>query len=344
MEVAIIGAGVASAGAALALDGHRPDATVTVLEQSGRIGGRAATRQRNGRTYDYGANYLKGADERVNRLITDEIDAGGLVTIDEPIYAFDQEGTISEGRPTTETMWTYSDGIAELARRLFAETPASVSLDTRIERIRRSGARWHLTDASGGEWGPFDVVLCTPPAPETAALLGDAEWESPARGRLATAAESAPYRHIWSGVLGYEIELERPYYALVNTDKRHDVGWLSREECKPGHVPDGESVLIVQANDAWSERHRERDPDESLSNLARIVADLLEDARLEEPAWTDHHYWRYAQPEHPIESDSPLADEAAGFYCLGDWVAGQARLHAALRNGLATGRQVADTG
>jgi len=34
--------------------------------------------------------------------------------------------------------------------------------------------------------------------------------------------------------------------------------------------------------------------------------------------------------------------ERAGLYCLGDWVAGEGRIHAALRSGLTVGERVAD--
>ncbi|MFC6737651.1 NAD/FAD-dependent oxidoreductase, partial [Halolamina salina] len=35
------------------------------------------------------------------------------------------------------------------------------------------------------------------------------------------------------------------------------------------------------------------------------------------------------------------AAEAEGLYCTGDWVAGEARLHAALENGLEVGERIA---
>ena len=36
------------------------------------------------------------------------------------------------------------------------------------------------------------------------------------------------------------------------------------------------------------------------------------------------------------------AAEADGLYCVGDWVAGEPRLHAALANGLDAGDRIAD--
>ena len=340
MEIGIIGAGAASAAASYVLDGAVPDATITVLEKSGGVCGRAATRRSGGRYYDYGANYLKDDDQRVVDLVTETLDTTGMASIDEPVYVFDKTGTVSEGRDEQEQKWTYREGLTEIAKRLFDRTDATVERRTRVETIERTGDSWQLHDTDGQSWGPFDVLLCNPPAPQTAELLANAEWDAEIRERLVEAVEAVPYRSVWTAVLGYEFELDRPYYAVVNTDKEHDVGWVSREECKPGHVPDGESLLIVQANHEWSVEHYDEPPAENVAELADQTAHILGDDRLAAPAWTDHQGWRYALPEGAVAS-GPL-DSAAeyGLYCVGDWIPGEGRLHAALRNGLDTGERI----
>ncbi|MFC6720412.1 FAD-dependent oxidoreductase [Halobacteriaceae archaeon SHR40] len=340
MEIGIIGAGAASAAASYVLDGAVPEATITVLEKSGGVCGRAATRRNGGRYYDYGANYLKDDDQRVVDLVTETLDTTGMASIDEPVYVFDKTGTVSEGRDEQEQKWTYREGLTQIAKRLFDRTDATVERRTRVETIERTGDSWQLHDTDGQSWGPFDVLLCNPPAPQTAELLANAEWDAEIRERLVEAVEAVPYRSVWTAVLGYEFELDRPYYAVVNTDKEHDVGWVSREECKPGHVPDGESLLIVQANHEWSVEHYDEPPAENVAELADQTAHILGDDRLAAPAWTDHQGWRYALPEGEVAS-GPL-DSAAeyGLYCVGDWIPGEGRLHAALRNGLDTGERI----
>ncbi|GAB7019659.1 NAD(P)/FAD-dependent oxidoreductase [Halostagnicola bangensis] len=343
MEIGIIGAGAASAAAAYAIQQEAPNAQCTVLEKSGGVCGRAATRRADGRYYDYGANYLKDDDERVISLVTEQLETDGLTSVSGPIHVFDEDGTVSEGRAETERKLTYRTGITQLAKRLFGATDATVHRNTRIMAIRRDGEQWNLTDADGDRWGPYDRLLCNPPAPQTANLLREADWESERRDALLEAAQAVDYRTILTAVLGFEFELEVPYYALVNTDKHHEIGWIAREECKPGHVPDGESVLIVQANDSWSVERDDDDPTETVAELARLTADVVGDDRLEEPVWTDYHGWRYAQPERGVDRNAVESAEREGLYCLGDWVAGEGRLHAALRNGLETGERVANS-
>lgn len=339
MDVGIIGAGAAASAAAHVVD-STTDAEVTVLEKSGGLCGRAATRRRGEITYDYGANYFKDDDERVVDLVTETLDPDGLVDIDEPIYVFDEEGSVSEGRDSDGRKLTYRQGLTQVAKRLLGRTDATVHRNTRVEQIERDGTVWRLTDTDGNEWGPFDILLCNPPAPQTETLLREADWEDPAREELVDAVADVEYRNVWTAVLGYEFELERPYYALVNPAKSLDVDWLAREECKPGHVPAGNSVLVVQANSEWSVEHYDDPPAENIETLAGVTADIVGDERLAEPDWTDHQGWRHALPKNGLSEGPRRTAEESGLYVLGDWVPGEARLHAAIRNGIDTGERL----
>ena len=342
-HVGIVGAGAGAAAAAFVIDGAVPDADVTVLEKSGGLCGRAATRRHGDLTYDYGANYLKSDDDRVVELITETLDDEGLVDVTEPVYTFDADGAVSPGRDADEHKWSYRRGLTQIAKRLFSRTDATVHRRTRVETIRRVGPEntWELDDADGETHGPFDVLLLNPPAPQTAELLRTAEWDDPLRETLVEAVGEVEYGSVWTAVLRYPFELDVPYYALVNTDKEHAVGWISREECKAGHVPDGETLLVVQANDAWSVAHYDDDPAENVAALADHAAEIVGDDRLAEPAWTDHQGWRYAQPEGGVDRGPIDSARDAGLYLLGDWVAGEGRLHAAIANGLDVGERVA---
>ncbi|WP_302082044.1 NAD(P)/FAD-dependent oxidoreductase [Salinibaculum rarum] len=339
-DIGFVGAGAATAAASFVLDGALPDANITVLEKSRGVCGRAATRRRDGIRYDYGANYVKSDDERVVDLLTERLDTEGLVDVTEPIYTFDSSGTVSAGRDADEHKWSYERGLTQIAKRLFARTDATVEHETRVETVTRADDAWTVTDTDGKQWGPFDVLVLNPPAPQTAQLLADAEWDDPLRSDLAGAVGDVDYRTIYTAVLHYPFELDVPYYALVNTDKEHDVGWVAREECKGGHVPDGESLLIVQAGHEWSVAHYDDSPADNVAALAEMTVDIVGDDRLSDPDWTDHQGWRYALPEAGAPTGLLQSAERENLYFLGDWVAGEARLHAALRNGLDTGERI----
>lgn len=340
-HVGVVGAGAGSAALCYLLDSTVPDVEITVLEKSGGVCGRAATRRRSAITYDYGANYIKSDDKRVNELLTETLDAGGLVNIEEPIYVFEQDEEVSEGRSNDASRWSYETGLTRCAKQLFGQTDVQVHQNTRVAYPRYRDDTWTLVDTQSNEWGPFDYVVFNPPAPQTSELLSEADWDSPLRDELVDAIDAVPYRSLWSAVLHYPYRIEKPYYALVNTDKEHDIGWISREECKSGHVPADESVLIVQASPEWSERNENRSPEKNNTRLAAMTAEIMNDERLSDPDWTDHQFWRYALPDRGVNTGPVQSAQDVGLYCVGDWVAGEARVHAALRNGLDVGERIA---
>jgi hypothetical protein len=336
--IGVIGAGAAAAAATYVIDDRLPDAEVRVLEKSRGVCGRAAARRRDGIVYDYGANFLKDPGGPVGTLVREHL-SDRLVEVQGPIWTFDAEGRVREGPDAAERRWTYQDGITRLAKHLFGATDAAVGRETRVAEVRHDGD-WRLTDADGAVHGPFDALLVTPPAPQTADLLSDTGL--PAVDRLGTAAGAVGYQTGWTAVLGYDFALDVPYYALANADDGHEVGWIGREECKPGHVPEGTSVLIVQANPDWAAERYDAPPPDNVDALARHAAAIVDDRRLLAPDWTDHQGWRYALATEGVDDAARRAAAEAGVFSAGDWVAGEGRLDAALRSGLKTGEALAD--
>jgi renalase len=331
--LAVVGAGAAGAAAAYRL--RDADRDVVVFEKSRGVTGRAATRRRDGCRYDHGANYVKPGDGSVEALLA-ALGEDGRHDIDAPVWTFDGEGTVEPGRDSDDAKWTWEAGITQLGKRLLARADATVHTETRIDALARDAdGAWTLDDTDGETYGPFADVLLTPPAPQTAALLDATDWADDRLAAARTAVDAVPFGSIVTVVLHYPFELDREWYALVNTDDAHDVGWLSREACKPGHVPDGECVLVVQMAPDWSRAHYDDAPTEQTTVAAREAAALLGDDRLENPDWTDTQGWRYALPDGSVDSDAVAAVADAGLHFAGDWVVGEGRVHAAVSSGFA---------
>lgn len=347
-RVAIIGAGVAGAGVAHALQqANTPDSvSISVFEKTSTLGGRTATHRSHGCVYDPGANYVKSDDPIISELITETLATDGLIDVTAPVWTFDGAGTISEGDDRDEHKWTYEGGIAQLATRLFAradETGSvslSVSRETPVDTISSENGQWSLTDESGDDFGTFDILVLTPPAPQSAALIEGMQWEADLRGELHTAVDAVEFRAIHSVAAHYPFEIDVPYYALVNTDREHEIGWVSREECKPGHVPDGECLLVVQMAPDWSAERIDDSPGSVAHNAVELTADLFDDDRLSTPDWTDTRRWRNALPDTGLTGDVRKRGERNDLYLAGDWVTGDGRAHLALKNGLAVGKRI----
>ncbi|MFC4448651.1 NAD(P)/FAD-dependent oxidoreductase [Halorussus aquaticus] len=345
-RIAVVGAGVAGLGVAYAL--RETDAEVTVFERRESVGGRAATRRRDDCVYDVGANYCKDDDERVTGLLAGEL-ADGLVETEGPVWTFDADGEISEGRGDDAPKWTYREGLAALGDRLREASGATVRTGTEVAALARESAAtgsesdgWRVETDSGDELAADGLVL-TPPAPTTAYLLDRADWNDPLRGDLVDAAADVPYRTLLSVALHYPYRADLPYYALVNADKDHDLGWVSREECKPGHVPGGESLLVVQPSPEWSRNRYDDADDEIAVAAADRVAELLDDPDRYQFDWADVVRWRDALPDSGADRATLDRGADADLFFAGDWVVGEGRVHAALRSGLETGERIAET-
>ncbi|ESP87451.1 NAD(P)/FAD-dependent oxidoreductase [Candidatus Halobonum tyrrellensis] len=344
-HIGIVGAGMAGAGAADALSAAGVD--VTILEKSRGVGGRAATRRRNNCRYDHGANYVKGDDDGRTSGLVHELGEAGLVELADPVWTFGGDGEITASERDAETKYTWEAGITQFAKRLLARTDAEVRTSVRVASLAR-GDGWTATDETGDEHGPFDAVLLTPPAPQTADLLESTDWrggwEEGALESLREAADAVPYRTIRTVVLNYGFELDVPWYGAVNTDDDHPVGWLSREECKPGHVPDGQTLLVAQMSPDWSVDHYDDDLADAADAAAARVATLVGDDRLREYDWADDQGWRYALPDEAADPSERAIERAreAGLFLAGDWVAGDGRVHEAVWNGVSVGEAMAD--
>jgi hypothetical protein len=338
-NVGIVGAGVAGVGAAYAL--RDADVDVQILEKSRGVSGRAATRRRNDCVYDHGANYVKDPDPRTEALVPD-LGTEGLVDVEEPVWTFDAAGDVREGYEEEAHKWTWTEGMTQLGKRVLARTDAEVRTQTRVTDVSRSGEAWTLTDAEGTDHGPFDYLVVTPPAPQTATLLRAAEGGDDRLPTVADAADRVTYRTVRTVVLHYPFRESYPWYGLVNADKEHAVGWLSREECKEGHVPDGESLLVVQMSPEWSTERYDEPLDAAAPDVAARVSDLLSDDRYDDYDWADDQKWRLALPNGGADREAVRAAEDAGLYVAGDWVAGEGRVHSALWNGYDVGERVAD--
>ncbi|WP_207587333.1 FAD-dependent oxidoreductase [Halomontanus rarus] len=368
-RVAVVGAGVAGAGVASALGESALE--VTVLERDDVAGGRTATHRRDGCRYDIGANYLSDGSERVSELVR-TLDDGDLVDIGASVWTFDADGRISPGDEARadDHRWTFEGGLATLPRRLLERSGATVRTGCSVTSLEYASdeGRW-IVDLGGEETNAAaenldaDAVVLTPPGPATASILeasvdGSEESESqpqstfqsqPQFQALAEAARSTPYRSVHSFALHYPFDLERPFYALVNTDREHPVGWVAREGEKRGHVPEGETLLIAQMASDWSVTHRSTAAADAASEAAARVAALLEDDRLADPDWTDLVEWRDALPDTDPDADADAETtgtdrfrgaELAGLFVASDCTHGRGRIHAALERGLAVGDRI----
>ena len=336
--IAIIGAGMSGLAAAHTLQDMGQ--TVTLFEQTGEVGGRATTQRREGYIYDSGAQYIKPGPVSTP-LVTERFALPDLIDIVKPVWIFDQRGTIQEGDPlqNAEAKWSYRSGLIALARRM------TQGLDTRlhtpIARVQHTTQGWQLFSQANQPSGPFDRLLITMPAPQAADLITASTLPDDLQERIVDLLRVVRYNPIISVMLGYTpAPRERPYYALVNTDKAHPISWLAWEHEKSSNrAPEGSGLLIAQMAPAYSRQHHNTADEEVIHDTISHVFDLLQEP-LHMPVFTAIRRWPLALPAQTADADALNALTLPfGLAFCGDSFTG-GRVHLALEHGVTVAKQL----
>ncbi|RRR69747.1 MAG: FAD-dependent oxidoreductase [Candidatus Viridilinea halotolerans] len=344
ISIAIVGAGVAglAAGRALTQAGH----TVSIFEKSRGVGGRLATRRVGDFCIDHGAQLIKAPSASLLALVQE---SGSAYELNAPVWTFDGMGRVVPGDPgmNTETKWVWQHGNNAFAQ--YMAQGLNVSLERSVAALLRVGEGYEVVDTSGERVGPFEVVLLTAPAPQSAAVLAASDIDPDVRSELLAALQPARYRPCISLALAYPQRPTPPWYALVNTDRLHPITWLACEHAKPGRTPEGYGLMLAQMAPAWSQTHWEALAKETYDQESLIPAPVADvhtyicgmlDVDLEPPLWVDIHRWRYAL----ADTSCGVAASAgrAGIFVAGDMELGQGRAHLAISSGWAAARRIGD--
>jgi predicted NAD/FAD-dependent oxidoreductase len=314
---------------------------VTIFEKSKGFGGRAATRKQAGFIYDHGTQYIRqGAPESIS-LITKRFLLPDLINISKPVWIFDGSGQIQEGDPqqNAEPKWSYRSGLTALAKRM-AEG-LNIHLQIQIQQVEQSQHGWELIAANGARFTGFDKLLITIPATQASELIQASPLENGLHNVLCAYLDRASYNPLISVILGYRPRPQnRPYYALVNTDRAHPISWLAWEHEKaPERAPADAGLLIAQMGPHYSKEHWQTADDSIIADTTRLVAALLHEP-LAPPFFSDLQRWRYALPSEKADAEQlntlalPL-----GLAFSGDAFVG-GRAHLALEHGILVAGQL----
>ena len=338
-SIAIIGAGCSGLAAAHEL--RNAGFSVTLFEQSQEVGGRAATREQQGFTYDYGAQYMKSGSSVSINLITERFRLTDLIDITKPVWIFNREGHIQEGDPVhnAEPKWNYRSGLNALAKCM--AQGLNIQLQTRIDYLQPGTTGWKLFDNLGQCVGEFDRVLITIPASEAAELIKASQIPDIRQEEICALLDKARYNPLISVMLGYRPAPEvRPYYALVNTDKAHAISWLAWEHEKaPERVPKGAGLLIAQMAPQYSQDNWRTPDDQIISDVANRITALLDES-LNKPFFSDLYRWQYALPIERADAEqlNALAMPLGIAFCGDAFVGG--RVHLAFEHGVEVAQQL----
>lgn len=298
-QVAVIGAGIAGAACAHAL--QQAGLAVQVFDKSRGAGGRLATRR---------CEWL----DREGQRWTTRLDHGavGITAHSAAFQAFVdqalQAGHLAEWTP----QWAADDRRPEDRKRRYVPVPdqpalcrhllqaAATTWGAAVEGLQRAADGWRVQAGAEQAARGFDaVVLALPPA-QAASLLG------PHRPDWARHASVVPMQPCWT-LMGVEDASQSAGDAAregsLARPTTGPLAWVLRQDARPGRarVP-GQAHWVVHARAGWSRQHLEQPADWVEQQLQRALAESL--GRPIEWLHSAVHRWRYALP--PL-SAAPLA-------------------------------------
>ncbi|MEM9018073.1 MAG: FAD-dependent oxidoreductase, partial [Verrucomicrobiota bacterium] len=333
-RIAIIGAGVSGLAAAFRLS--ETDAEITLFEKSKGVSGRAASRLRNECRYDHGANYFKLNCNEVARLLFEELPTDQLCRVLGDIWTFDQDDRIVPGDPVQNmgAKWSYRGGISTLGKLMVEIGDLRVVRERRITGFARLDGGWQLRDAHGTLPDLYDAILLTPPVPQTVDLIEQSDFDEVIADHLCSELSRAEFHPQFTVILNFKGTFSFPgdAYALINSDRRHEIAWLSHENRKVDRIPEGETVLIAQMAPGWTKEHWSAPQEVIIETSLEAVRRLL---RIDLPdlQWADTQRWRYAHPKTAASLEAMKPGAEIGLFFAGDGFIGKGRVPRAIETG-----------
>lgn len=334
-EILIIGAGVAGMAAAehLVAAGYTP----RVVDQAARPGGRCATgAAADSDWFDYGAQYVTARNPDFRRSVTADLRAGRLTRWAPTIASAEQIGPtwLLTPSPDARERLIGPRGLNSWVRERLAAAGVDVATEKRIVRTAGCEARWRF-DYEDNSIEHADSVICTPPAAQTAALLGTHATRIDALARADTALAACHCVVVRAPALA-------EHQAIFFESGR--LAWAADNSHKAAR-DDATHLWTLHADTQFSQANSQT-PATDLADTLTAEFAAATAQRPEAMQIVHSHRWHAARPASgaPDADDLCWADTAAGLAIAGDWLAG-GRIEGAWLSGREAARRLiaADT-
>lgn len=312
-RIAIIGAGLSGLTCARALvaAGHR----VQIFDKGRGPGGRLAGRRHEYGAIDHGAQYFTVRDPGFAELVEEWQQAGVVAPWHESV-GYWHSGAVSPARGGERFLGTprMNSCLRHSGEGL------DIQFNHRLSHLSGEPRLWFVHADNQPTLGPFDAVLCTAPAPQSAELLRI----HPSMGETIASCTMDP---CWALLLWLEDMVEDPWAGML-FDNHPCLAWYAWEQRKPGRSD--EPRLCIHANAEWSQRFIEA---QGLAEVAPMLTAAMEEILSQRISVRERqgHRWRFAKPAIPLGQPC-LFDPQWGLGAAGDWCL-DARLEAAWCSG-----------
>lgn len=329
IRIAIIGAGMAGLKAASTL--HKTGMNVTVFEKSRGLGGRLASRRTEFGHFNHGAQYVTARHPGFAAYLEQAKSFNAAQNWKPNLHHGQETSPQQLGNLALDHWYQGAPQMNKLIGPLVE--PFEILKQHQITRIEQLNTRsFALHDDLDGKFGPFDGVIVTAPAPQTAELLQPLSQRYDPIGDVVMAP-------CWAVMAAFETPLPTAFDAMLHPSPA--ISWAARSK-QSDHLfhrrcPD---PWVLHASPHWSRDHLEDDQECVIEKLLGALRDVS-GVKLPDLHSVQAHRWRYARTETPLGS-SHLNGMNGRVIAAGDWCLG-ARVEAAWRSGQSAAHAMIET-
>ncbi|MEI6082467.1 MAG: FAD-dependent oxidoreductase [Verrucomicrobiota bacterium] len=337
-DVAIIGAGLSGLSAARHLSASGLD--VIILEKSGGLGGRAATRRvdlpdGSPLPVDHGAQFFTARDPLFRRQVDEWLSKGICFEWATGFHTWDGVALHPSDKQWEAPRYACREGMSALGRDL--ATGLHVKKDFRVGSVVREREGWLLSPMNPASEDPIHVraLFCSAPVPQSLELFREhlAEEERRLLGTIAF----GPCLAVMAFFSGTPIIPD--WKGIQVRDPESPISWIAWDSSRrPQGSPSGSFVLHASAEFSAreglsTEQGKKAAVEELLRDGARIAGSWMG-----KPSSTVVHLWRYAIPLGAgVEGGFLRSANDDKLYLIGDGLQG-GRVEGAWLSGLKAAR------
>ncbi len=310
-KVVIIGAGIA--GLACGRELSRRGIETLILEKAAGVGGRVSTRRAQDTWLDHGLPYLQtGRDARYNDWLKELLDQQVIQYWTENRFLLSIHGLATQVEDNP--FFASSQGLSQVGKYLAQEQ--TISLQTRVTQIEIKNDRWWIT-SNQGEF-EADILVMTPPAPQTYALLVNCLSNFP---EVINPLRNVRFDSTLTLLAGYTNPRSVPYdWEMIESKDSQVLHYLFFNSTKQDN-PSCAS-LILHSTAQFAEEHLD---EQDLAPIGEVMLQELGHLllpQLAKPDWWQVHRWRYSRVAQSLELDSLGSYLPLPLFFAGDWLAG----------------------
>lgn len=302
-RIGVVGAGITGLACARELKACGFD--VQVFDKSRGLGGRTSTRRTDsGLRFDHGAQFFTTNDPRFQSMTTDWVSRGVVAEWRSRVVDIEGAKVVDASR---QVRYVGVPGMSAMAVDL--GTGLRVRTGTQVISTSHTSSGWTIETDDHENVGPFDALVVTLPAPQSAMLLaGHPFAEVAGRVRMAPC---------WAAMVAFESRVSVDWDGAFV--KGSPLSWVARNSSKPGRDQITE-CWVVHANAEWTIAHLEDSAELTAYQLLNAFESVI-GRQLPKHSHLVAHLWRYSQGADSAQRQI-LFDRENRLVVCGDWLSG----------------------